>query len=88
MVFALFLRDKLAEDFRADPATFGRAAMALAYNVRTKAEVDPLIKRCNCGRDDFKAGTRGVLAWLFRLFRRPRWICVGSRLEPSMAIGA
>jgi uncharacterized protein len=45
MVFALFLRDKLAEDFQADPATFGRAAMALAYNVRTKAEVDPLIKR-------------------------------------------
>ncbi len=24
MVFALFLRDKLAEDFQADPATFGR----------------------------------------------------------------
>lgn len=45
MVFGLFLRNKLAEDFQADPATFGRAAMALAYNVRTKAEVDPLIKR-------------------------------------------
>ena len=45
MVFALFLRDKLAEDFQADPATFGRAAMALAYNVRSKGEVDPLIKR-------------------------------------------
>jgi predicted lactoylglutathione lyase len=44
MVFALFLRDKLAEDLRADAITFGRAAMALAYNVRAKSEVDPLIK--------------------------------------------
>jgi len=45
MVFALFLRDKLAKDFEADPATFGRPAMALAYNVRTKNEVDPLMQR-------------------------------------------
>lgn len=45
MVFALFLRDKLAQDFQADPATFGRAAVALAYNVREKSEVDPLIER-------------------------------------------
>ena len=45
MVFALFLRDKLAEDFQVDPATFGRAALALAYNVRAKNEVDPLINK-------------------------------------------
>ena len=45
MVFTLFLRDKLAEDFHADPAQFGRAAMALAYNVYTKAEVEPLLMR-------------------------------------------
>ena len=45
MIFALFLRDKLAEDFQADPGTLGRAAVALAYNVRAKVEVDPLIKR-------------------------------------------
>lgn len=44
MVFALFLRDKLAEDFQADPTTFGRASVALAYNVRAKNEVEPLIK--------------------------------------------
>ena len=44
MVFALFLRDELAADFAADPATFGRAAMALAYNVRAKSEVDPVIQ--------------------------------------------
>ncbi len=30
MVFALFLRDKLAADFQTDPARFGQAAMALA----------------------------------------------------------
>jgi hypothetical protein len=55
LVFALFLRDKLAADFHSDPATLGRPAMSLAYNrsqgknggcnVRAKNEVDPLIKR-------------------------------------------
>jgi uncharacterized protein len=45
MVFALFLRDHLAADFQADPATFGRAPMALAYNVRAKNEVDSVIQR-------------------------------------------
>ena len=45
MVFALFLRDQLAEDFQADPATFGRAAATLGYNVRDKSEVDPLMQR-------------------------------------------
>src|SRR5580658_6950492 len=45
MIFALFLRKELAKDFAADAATFGRAAVALAHNVRTKAEVDPLMKR-------------------------------------------
>jgi uncharacterized protein len=45
MIFALFPRDQLAEDFQADPKTFGVAAMALAYNVRAKTEVDPLLKQ-------------------------------------------
>jgi uncharacterized protein len=45
MVFALFLRDHLAEDFAADAKAFGRAPIALAYNVRHKAEVDPLMQR-------------------------------------------
>ena len=45
MVFALYGRDDLAADFQADPRTLGRAAMALAYNVRAKGEVDPLLKR-------------------------------------------
>jgi uncharacterized protein len=44
-VFALFLRDKLAEDFQADPKTFGMAAISLGYNTRSRSEVDPLIKR-------------------------------------------
>ncbi len=45
MVFALFRRDHLAADFQADPATFGPAPMALAYNVRARNEVNPLIQR-------------------------------------------
>jgi predicted lactoylglutathione lyase len=45
MVLALFLRDQLAADFEGDAQTFGRAAVALGYNVRLKSEVDPLIER-------------------------------------------
>jgi len=44
-VFALFLRDELAKDLEADPAIFGRSALALGYNTRAKAEVDPLLRR-------------------------------------------
>ncbi len=55
MVFALFLRDKLAQDFQADPATFGPAAVALAYNVREQSEVDPLMRRAaNAGAKTLK----------------------------------
>lgn len=45
MIFALFLRDELAKDFETNPASFGPAAVALAHNVRTRVEVDPLIRR-------------------------------------------
>jgi uncharacterized glyoxalase superfamily protein PhnB len=45
MVFALFLRDQLAADFEADAKSFGRASVALGYNVRLKSEVNPLIER-------------------------------------------
>jgi catechol 2,3-dioxygenase-like lactoylglutathione lyase family enzyme len=45
MVFALFLRDQLAADFEADSRSFGRAPVALGYNVRLKSEVNPLIER-------------------------------------------
>jgi uncharacterized protein len=45
MIFALFLRDHLAADFQVNPLTFGRAPVALAYNVRAKSEMDPLIQR-------------------------------------------
>jgi uncharacterized glyoxalase superfamily protein PhnB len=45
MVFALFLRDQLAADFQADPATFGRAPIALGYNVRGNSEVNNLMQR-------------------------------------------
>jgi len=45
MVFALFLRDHLAADFQADPATSGHAPMALACNVRAKNEVNPVMQR-------------------------------------------
>jgi uncharacterized protein len=43
IVFGLFLRNDLVADFNADPQTFGRAPMALGYNVRSKADVAPLM---------------------------------------------
>jgi uncharacterized glyoxalase superfamily protein PhnB len=45
MVFSLYKRDSLAADFNADPASLGRAPLALAYNVRDKGEVAPTIQR-------------------------------------------
>lgn len=45
MVFALFLRDRLAADVSSEPAEFGKSAVALGYNVRSQDEVDPLIAR-------------------------------------------
>ncbi len=42
-VFALFRREQLAAEMECDAAAFGRAAMALAYNVRAKEEVDPVM---------------------------------------------
>ena len=47
LVFALFPRDKLAEDFLVDPASLvlGQAPIALGYNVREKNEVEPLLAR-------------------------------------------
>jgi hypothetical protein len=41
---ALFIRDRLAEGFQANPATFGRAPIAPAHNVRAKSEGEPLMK--------------------------------------------
>lgn len=46
-VFALFLRDRLAEDFGANPKSFGTAPISLGYNVRAKSEVDPLMQRAH-----------------------------------------
>jgi catechol 2,3-dioxygenase-like lactoylglutathione lyase family enzyme len=45
MVFALYVREKLAEDLGANAASFGRASIALAHNVRSKGEVDALLLR-------------------------------------------
>jgi len=45
MIFALFQRDQLAADFNADSTTFGPAAMALAHNVRTRDEVEPILQK-------------------------------------------
>ncbi|MBV9406930.1 MAG: hypothetical protein JO211_16395 [Acidobacteriaceae bacterium] len=39
------ISEKQAEDFQVDPLTFGRPAMALAYNVRLKGEVDALLQQ-------------------------------------------
>ena len=66
-VFALFLRDKLAKVSRRMRPRSGRAPMALAYNVRAKNEVDPLIQRAAAvGATILEAGARGGLGRLLR----------------------
>jgi hypothetical protein len=45
LIFALFLRDKLAQDFEADSAGFGASPISFGYNVRSKSEVDPLLEQ-------------------------------------------
>src|SRR5215469_3927829 len=93
MVFALFLRDQLAADFLADPATFGRAAVALAYNVREKSQVDPLMQRAAAAgakvlkpaREASWGGYSGYFAdpdgFAWEIAWNPRW-----RLAPDGSI--
>ena len=89
LVFALFLAAELAKDFNADSASFGRAPIAMGYNVRTKEEVDPLITRAlSAGAYDSEARMRCSLGRLLGLLRRSRWFRVGDRLEPCMETGA
>ena len=85
MVFALFMREKLAEDFQADPSTFGRPAMALAYNVRGKSEVDALLQQAETAGAAILKPARGVVGRLFRLFCRSRRVCVGDSVESGLA---
>jgi len=61
IVFALFLRDKLAEDFQGDSRGFGRAAMSFGHNVREKSEVDRL-KILKSAEDKSWGGYSGYFA--------------------------
>jgi uncharacterized protein len=93
MIFALFLRDKLAEDFQTNPTTFGPAAIALAYNVRRKSEVDPLMQRAatagakilKSAREASWGGYSGYFAdpdgFAWEIAWNPQW-----RLEPDGSI--
>jgi catechol 2,3-dioxygenase-like lactoylglutathione lyase family enzyme len=45
LIFGLFLEAELAKDLNVDPASFGRAPVAMGYNVGTRQEVDPLLAR-------------------------------------------
>jgi hypothetical protein len=64
MIFALFLREKLAEDFQVDAASFGRLAVALAYNVRTRSEADSLGKRAASAGATILKSARESSWWL------------------------
>ena len=86
MVFALFLRDQLAADFLADPAALGRAAMALAHNVREKSEVDPLMQRAAAaGAKVLKPAREASWGGYSGYFCRPGWLRLGDSLEPAVA---
>jgi uncharacterized protein len=70
IIFALFAKNALADDCGVDPASFGRGAVAMGYNVRAKEEVDPLLARAAAagatllkpGHEAFWGGYSGYFA--------------------------
>jgi hypothetical protein len=89
LVFAFFLRDQLAADFQDKAEEFGRAAMALAYNVRCQERSQSADRASRSSRREaFKAGERSVMGRIFRILRRSRRVCLGDCLESALAIGS
>ena len=89
MVFALFLRDKLAEDFHADAGTFGRAAMSLAYNVHAKADVEPLIQQAaSAGAKILKPAEEAVWGGYSGYFADPDGFAWEVAWNPGWLLGA
>lgn len=94
MILSLFPRLQLARDAFGDAyneagvsAQGQRFAgeVALAFNTRTRDEVDSVLAESIArGRNPPQTRAAGILGRLFRMFRGPRWLCVGGRLEPGL----
>ncbi len=87
-VFALFGREQLAADMECDAAAFERAAMALAYNVRAKEEVDPLMARAaRAGATILKAAREASWGGYSGYFADPDGFAWEVAWNPAWAMG-
>ena len=69
---ALYPREALAADVGIGTEGSGFSGVTLAHNVRTREEVDLIVRRCrDRGRHVDQAGRRHLLGRLLRLLRRP-----------------
>jgi len=71
VVFGLYGRAALAEDAALDSAEgSGFRGVALAYNTRSKDELNAVLAlAARAGGGSLQNLRRGVLGWVFRLFR-------------------
>ncbi len=71
-VLALWSRASLAEDAGLAEAGSGFGGIVLAYNARSREDVDAVLGEAEkAGARLLKRGAETFWGWLFRLFRRP-----------------
>lgn len=89
MAFSLFPRTELAKDAGvSDSGATGFNGMALAYNTRTREEVDAVLgEAVAAGGGVGETGAGCVLGRIFRLFCRHRRVFVGGRVESGFRDG-
>ena len=85
-ILGLFAREALAADARLPSAAGGGfGGITLAYNARSRDEVDAVLAEAESrGRQDPQARGGRVLGRLCGLFRRSRRAPLGGRLEPGL----
>ena len=83
VVLGLYGRAALAEDAEADPAGSGFRGVSLAINLPDEAAVDAYFQKAlSHGARCPEKTPKGLLGWLFRLFRRSGRAFVGSGAQP------
>jgi len=82
-VLALYQREALSRDAGVVMSNQPTPPFTMAYNVRSKSEVDRVITSADTnGAKGPRAASRSVLGRLLGIFFRSRWFCLGSRIQP------
>jgi hypothetical protein len=82
MALALYPRFELAKDANVSPDGHGFSGVALAYNTRSREEVNAVLAQAQvAGAKLVKAAQEAFWGWIFWLLFRSRRFPVGSRLE-------